>query len=460
MDPAELAGALKRLQEWAVQHAPEPEPEIRRRLREHLGTDPTRLDVVTEELGRYDQPNVQVALDALSAEHGAPELLGLSLERGFRVTLAELAGSGGGYGVTLEPGPVEYEQVDVGDRSISCIRSGLLLVRQDGAPVAVLLAPSDDPEDAGLSAQAMSPWRDAAATWLRRLRELMREHDVYRGKVLAFGGPHPFRPALLSVRVLPEVTRDRIVLPERTLERIERHTAGLARHRERLRASGRHIRRGLLLHGPPGTGKTLSVMYLAGLMPERTVVLLTGQSLGAVGAACKLARSLEPAMVVLEDVDLVARERSHYESAPLLFELLNAMDGLDEDADLIFVLTSNRPELLEPALASRPGRIDLAVELPLPDGPARRRLFDIYGAGLPLAVDDWDAAVAATEGTSPAYIRELFRHAALSAADDGAATVDGPRLLAAVAELKEQSGRMTATLLGAERFTPPGPAPA
>ena len=74
-------------------------------------------------------------------------------------------------------------------------------------------------------------------------------------------------------------------------------------------ASGRHLRRGLLLHGPPGTGKTLTAMYLAAQMPGRTVVLLTGQSLGAVGASIDLATALQPAMVVLEDVDLVAMDR-------------------------------------------------------------------------------------------------------------------------------------------------------
>ena len=121
--------------------------------------------------------------------------------------------------------------------------------------------------------------------------------------------------------------------------------------------------------------------------PTRFRLLLT--------PACGLARSLEPAMVVIEDVDLIAQDRGHYESAPLLFELLNAMDGLDEDADLIFVLTPNRAESLEAALASRPGRIDLAVELPPPDAPARRRLFEIYGRGLALGVPDWEPIVAA-----------------------------------------------------------------
>ena len=410
MDREELAGALIGLWRWAQEHAPSPEPEIRRRLREHLGADPAELEVLTEDLSDYDHVNVQVALDALEGE---PELIGLSLDRGFRVSLAELAASGSKYGMTFEPGPPEYAQTAIGDRTISCLKSGLLLAEGDGAPVAALLAPRDDEGIPGIRLQAISPRRAVAEAWLARLRELMREHNVYRGKVLSFGGEHPFRPAPVSVRSLPDIPRDRIVLPERALQRIERHTAGLAHHREQLRASGRHVRRGLLLHGAPGTGKTLSVMYLAGLMPERTVILLTGRTLGAVGMACSLARSLEPAMVVIEDVDLIAQDRSHYESAPLLFELLNAMDGLDEDADLIFVLTTNRPDTLETALASRPGRIDLAVELPLPDAGARRRLFEIYGAGLALDVADWEPVVAGTEGTSPAFIRELFRHAAL-----------------------------------------------
>jgi hypothetical protein len=389
---------------------------------------------------------VQVALDALDPER---DLIGISVDRGFHVSLAELAGPGSKYGMQLEPGPPEFTPVDVGDRTISCLKSGLLLMRFQDAPVAALLSPHNDEGIPGVRLQAISPARALAEAWLARLRELMRERNVYRGKVLAFGGEHPFRPAPLSMRRLPDVPRERIVLPARALERIERHTAGLARHRERLRAGGRHVRRGLLLHGPPGTGKTLSVMYLAGLMPERTVVLLTGRTLGAVGAACTLARSLEPAMVVIEDVDLIAQDRSHYETAPLLFELLNAMDGLDEDADLIFVLTSNRPETLEDALASRPGRIDLAVELPLPDAAARRRLFEIYGAGLTLDVADWEPVAKATEGTSPAFIRELFRHAALTAAEDARAAVRTDDLLAAVSELKDQSGRLTASLLGA-----------
>jgi len=114
-------------------------------------------------------------------------------------------------------------------------------------------------------------------------------------------------------------------------------------------------------------------------MPGRTVVLMTGQALGAVGMSIDLATALQPAMVVLEDVDLVAMDRELKSTNAILFELLNGMDGLDEDHDVMFVLTTNRADLLEPALAARPGRVDEAVELPLPDAEGRRRLITFYG---------------------------------------------------------------------------------
>jgi len=99
----------------------------------------------------------------------------------------------------------------------------------------------------------------------------------------------------------------------------------------------------------------------------------------------RLARELAPSLVVLEDVDLVGEERTMMPAAagPVLFELLNELDGIGDDADVAVVLTTNRADLLEPALAARPGRVDLA-ELPLPDAASRRRLLDLYARGLPL----------------------------------------------------------------------------
>src|SRR2546428_13522513 len=128
-----------------------------------------------------------------------------------------------------------------------------------------------------------------------------------------------------------------------------------------------------------------------------------------------MARVLGPSMVVVEDLDLIAQERGMpgMQAQPMLFGLRNEMDGLRDDVDVLFVLTTNRPDILEPALAARPGRVDLAVPLPLPDADARRRLFALYGRGLRLEGADLDRFIAGSAGASPAYTKELLRKAAL-----------------------------------------------
>jgi ATP-dependent 26S proteasome regulatory subunit len=163
---------------------------------------------------------------------------------------------------------------------------------------------------------------------------------------------------------------------------------------------------------------------------------------------------LTPATIILEDVDLIGTERQHQtvSANALLFELLNQMDGLADDTDLLFVLTTNRPDVLEPALAARPGRIDQAIEVPPPDDACRRRLLDLYGAGLKTNGVDWDRLVERTAGASGAFIRELLRKAAVFAAEDsnGADLLIGQQHLdEALAELVIAGGSLTHSLLGA-----------
>jgi ATP-dependent 26S proteasome regulatory subunit len=131
------------------------------------------------------------------------------------------------------------------------------------------------------------------------------------------------------------------------------------------------------------------------------------------------------------------------------------MDGLGEDTDVVFVLTTNRPEVVEPALASRPGRIDLAVGMPLPDAEGRARLLDLYGQGLQLEIRDVARFVAATEGATPAFIREVLRRAALDAAERGdQGRVTNELLTMAIDELHDSSGQLTASLLGSAKPSP------
>lgn len=107
----------------------------------------------------------------------------------------------------------------------------------------------------------------------------------------------------------PQLSRDQLVLPGKALELVERQVLAIAAQRERLRASGQHVKRGLLLYGPPGNGKTLTVRYIVSKAQDHTVLVLTGGALDLMRPAGALARMLEPVLVVLEDVDLVSEDR-------------------------------------------------------------------------------------------------------------------------------------------------------
>src|SRR5262249_31963232 len=234
----------------------------------------------------------------------------------------------------------------------------------------------------------------------------------------------------------PTLRRHDAALPAHVLRDIERHTLLVDARASALLEARRHLKRGLLLYGPPGTGKTHTVRWITAELADTTVIVLSGGSLGAVGPVCRLARELAPSLLVLEDVDPVAGERRRRgHGGPLLFELLNELDGMADDANVAVVLTSNRPELLEPALAARPGRVDLAVEIPLPDADCRQRLFDLYARGMTLELDDGDAVIRRTAGVTASFFRELLRQALLDAADHDSGVVRDEHLAAGLDRL-------------------------
>ena len=433
------------------------------RLREHFAVDPSQLPVVSERIQPADHPNLQLALDAYCAAPGrSVEMLGIAGDNelvGLR--LSQLAVPGAGFMGSAPParGPLAYTNVTLeAGRVLPCLQCGIVLVSDGERRVAMLVrGPSATDYRDRITLEVMAPNRELADEVLAQVRQQMRARNVYSRKVVSLS-TNSMGVLRVDFHRLREVDRSDIVLPSGVLERIERHACAFARHKETLLASGRHLKRGLLLHGAPGTGKTLTAMFLAAQMTDRTKLILTGRTLGLIEESCRMARMLEPSMVILEDVDLVAeaRDRPGQACAPLLFELLNEMDGLADDADILFVLTTNRPDLLEPALASRPGRIDLAVEIPLPDPLCRGRLLELFGRGLDLSAASLERIVDRTEGTSAAFLRELVRKAALIAADDGCSTTVGDaHLQEALHELAVTGGRLTRSLLGFASRRPP-----
>jgi len=461
LSPRAFGASFRTFLEQAATGVPAEDSVFSERLRAHLGVDPAGLEIVTHSFSQVDRPNVQVALDAyLEGDGRSAEALGFLVPNAsFRaVMLTDLIlRSRPGFfgGASVQIGPVGHVHVDVGGgRTLTCIETGLLLLTTEHGPVALLVS-GDQQAISGerkIRLQAIAAERATSEQVLADIDAERRKRSVFRGRTISF---YVDGQRSLAVRFhdLLRIARDAIILPAGVLERVETHSIAFAEHAERLLAAGRHLRRGLLLHGPPGTGKTLTAMYIAGRLDGRTTILLTGGGLALLEQSVAFARLLQPSLVVLEDVDLVAEERTQQElgANTVLFELLNQMDGLAEDSDVIFLLTTNRPDLLEPALASRPGRVDQAIEIPLPDADCRRRLFELYGDGIDL---DADVArfVDRTHGVSAAFIRELLRKAALLSAiegGDGTLVVADRHLDEALHDLVAEGGELTKALLGA-----------
>jgi hypothetical protein len=453
ISPSDFGASFKTFLDQMSSVAPVEEPIFRRRLRDHFRCEPNQLPTLGEKFAVFDHVNLHFALEAEFGQTDCSvEAFGVINPHPYMgATLSMLMATGGQEGV--EEGPVEYANVTLdGDRVVACVQSGLFLVKRGDESLAVLVSgPAREYQPmAQVSVQVMAPSRTLAEEFLAGLRTAMRKRNVYRGHVISLSES---RTGNMEIKFhkLPGVSRQNIILPIGLLERIERQTVRFSELSEKLVAAGRHLKRGILLHGPPGTGKTLTAMYVARAIRDRTVLLLTGRGQGMIEQSCALARTLQPAIVILEDVDLVAEERTRPGAAcagPLLFELLNQMDGLADDADVLFLLTTNRPDILEPALAARPGRVDQAVEIPLPDAECRQRLFDLYSDKLALGKVNRETFVQRTEGASAAFIREMMRKAALFAADESSATVEDRHLDEAVHELVIEGGSLTQRLLG------------
>jgi hypothetical protein len=430
---------------WPFRRKP---PLVKDLLERHFGGPCELAETVSHTIRPIERVGLQRHLDGWLATRG--QLVGYAADSFFsNVGMSQLMLD------DIRVAPVKRQQVETApDETIDCVTRGLYLLHHDNKPVCVLLSTPDSRFDAP-AVEVLARDRDDAGLIMRSLNDAMSRDLVYKGRTIFLEEDQQSGQMHVRFHKMPATTRESLVLPDALMTVVERNVLGMIKHADTLRKSGRATRHGVLLHGPPGTGKTLLLRYLAGRCVGHTVILLTGRQADLVRQSCQVARMLAPSLVVLEDVDLIATNRDESRCPVFLHDLMDEMDGLGPKADVIFLLTTNRPEVLEPALSARPGRIDQAIEFPLPDEECRRRLFALYGAGLDTSALDVARWIVKTEGVSPAFIEELLRKSALMAAERGETTplrITDADVEAALDELVCFGGELTQKLLGFKPF--------
>ena len=400
--------------------------------------------------------DVQAAIDRLFSESPL-RFFGIHEEYRYEtVNIAALTRVGRN---AIAVAPAEYQDVDVGQSEpVKCLVNGLWLCRTGDLRYAVVLSSHREyRNEPGTRIEIAVPAGAEGAEFVQRcfseLESAVNAARSYRGKILSLDGDNDYRGRSRGVMVhkLPPVQREDVILPEATLKLLDRNVLNFVGSRPQLRALGQSTRKGILLYGPPGTGKTHTIRYLASNLPGHTTLIITAAQVELLAHYMNLARLLQPSMVVIEDVDLIARDREQMGPCEesMLNALLNEMDGLKEDADILFILTTNRPEQLESALASRPGRIDQAIEVPLPDEAGRNKLVQLYGRGLPLGDAVISEAAQRTKGVSAAFIKELMRRIAqASIARDGGTSVEAGDISEALDDMLFAGGKLNVKLLG------------
>lgn len=436
-------------------------PKLQKKLLKHFRVSARDIATAGRQFPITARIDIQSGVERILKTTPGTELVGLISPNSHEaLTFAQILGGPHFY---VDIGPLQYDEIDIGEAvPTRCLKNGLWIGRDKRVPFAIMLAPGGRfGFQAGVGVEIAVPAGDGGADFsrefFRQLEQAVSEGRSYRGRIISLEAHHHPMGGGSSVKVhrLAKVRREDVILPQKTLATLDRNVAGFMAAREALQSMCFQSRKGLLFYGPPGTGKTHTIHYLASQLPNHTTLLITAEQVGLLGEYFRLARFLQPSLMVIEDVDLIARERTQMRSGGeevLLNRLLNEMDGLREDSEVLFILTTNRPDQIEPALVSRPGRIDQAIEFPLPDEEGRAKLTSLYARNLQVTDEILGLIVLRTKGVSGAFIKELMRRCAQIQIEASAGKLLSKAAVdSALEEMLFVGGALNRRLLGGEQ---------
>ena len=262
---------------------------------------------------------------------------------------------------------------------------------------------------------------------------MMRQAQGNSNQTFSFGRSK----ARMLVGNQPNVTFDDVAGAEEPKEELQ-EVVEFLQFPERFEALGARVPRGVLLVGPPGTGKTLLARAVAGeaavpffsISGSEFVEMFVGVGASRVRDLFDQAKRNTPCIVFIDEIDAVGRHRGaglgggHDEREQTLNQILVEMDGFETGSNVIILASTNRPDILDPALL-RPGRFDRRVTLDNPDVKGREAILKVHVQGKPLAAEiDLTAIAKQTPGFSGADLANLVNESAILAARERRKSVE------------------------------------
>ncbi len=261
---------------------------------------------------------------------------------------------------------------------------------------------------------------------------MMRQAQGSTNQTFSFGRSR----ARMQVGNQPNVTFEDVAGADEAKEELE-EVVDFLRYPERFETLGARVPRGVLLVGPPGTGKTLLARAVAGeaavpffsISGSEFVEMFVGVGASRVRDLFEQAKRNAPCIVFIDEIDAVGRHRGaglgggHDEREQTLNQILVEMDGFETSVNVIVLSSTNRPDILDPALL-RPGRFDRRVTLDNPDVRGREAILKVHMKGKPIDESiDIESVAKQTPGFSGADLANLVNESAILAARNNRTTV-------------------------------------
>lgn len=271
-----------------------------------------------------------------------------------------------------------------------------------------------------LSVMAHNDQKDLVDQFYGRLENWMGDNNFYKNKVLTYNGTLDFQDGLKAGKV----GWNDIALPSASESLIRSNTVEFFHHLDTYKKNGKFPNRNLLLAGPPGTGKSMvNDILMQELEGKVTFIHVTSKSLGgpeSVAGIFEAAREMGPAVVVLEDLDMLgATGRDNNSRRGVLNEMLNQLSGVFDNTGLVVIGSTNTATAFDEAML-RPLRFSNVIPMPLPDAQVRQGILTKITRKLTLAEDvDLGALAAKTEKFSGAGLTELKELAVQAAIEAG-----------------------------------------